>query len=84
MYDALTFRENLIIQRLVGEDELVPEAVGGLCLDIQKAPGKPPEKRLCCDIDARLARVMKTKQDPDVIPISDLEIHEDTSSIPGA
>ncbi|GJQ85394.1 hypothetical protein Trydic_g10168 [Trypoxylus dichotomus] len=61
MYEALTFRETLIVQRIIDGNELAPEPVGGLCLDIQQAKGKQPPKRECDDIDSRLARIWKAK-----------------------
>lgn len=79
MYEALTFREILLVQRLDDGNQLIPESVGGLCLDIQKAVGKPPEERKCNDICERLARIMNSDKDNNqVVPIDKLK----TENIP--
>ncbi|XP_071057156.1 ciliogenesis-associated TTC17-interacting protein [Onthophagus taurus] len=69
MYEALTFRENLMVSCLDEKGAEIP--VGGMCLDIQKALGKQPSDRKACEnIEIRLQRIFN-KEHKEIVGINE-------------
>lgn len=64
IYDAITFRECLIINKLEGGSDkegtmaFTTNPVGGICIDIQKAEGKQPQVRLLEEYEEKLLKLL--------------------------
>lgn len=64
IYDAITFRECLIINKLEGGLDkegtmaFTTNPVGGICIDIQKAEGKQPQVRLLEEYEEKLLKLL--------------------------
>lgn len=70
-YNDLTFREILVISEIVGNEYCMepPVPLGGLCLDIQKAPGEAALTRRTPDlykekVFLRIKHQMNSEEDP--------------------
>lgn len=63
MYEALTFRENLIISRL--EQNGAPTAVGGICVNVEMVRGEQPLERRMEDFELKLMRILDADGEAD-------------------